>query len=126
MVIDGIALAPAGRLLALARIRDQHRTSARSANDAMHGAREAIEDRQTRTRRIRQADGGRGSATATTQIAQLEAEISQFASARATAQAEAEVASTAWHDADLLLKSAIRFARDAGAVIPAPLALEGK
>jgi flagellar biosynthesis chaperone FliJ len=124
--VDGVQLAPAARLMALARIRDQHRTSARSANDAMHSAREQIEDRQVRIRRLRQADNGRGSATAMTQIGQLQAEIDQFASARASAQAEVEAAGENWRDAELLLKSAIRFARDSGMTIPAPLASEGK
>lgn len=126
LVVNGVQIAPASRLAALAKVRDQHRAASRSANDAMHDAREQIEDREVRIRRIRQSDNGRGSATGLTEIAALQSEIDQFSAARATAQAEAEAASASWHDADLLLKSALKFARDSGMTIPAPLASEGK
>lgn len=121
LVVDGVELAPAARLMALAKIRDQHRTASRSANDRMHSAREQIEDRQTRILRIRQSDNGRGSATAMTQTAELQSEIEQFNSARASAQAEVEVAGANWRDAEAVLRAAIAFAREAGAVIPVTL-----
>lgn len=126
MTVDGVQLAVADRLLALAKIRDAHRTASRAANDRMHAAREQIEDRQMRIRRIQQADGGRPSVSSAADIAQLRAEIVEFDAARATATAEAEASSVAARDAEHVVRTALKFAREAGATIPVTLSQEAR
>lgn len=126
MVIAGVQVAPANRLVALARIRDGHRAAARAANDAMHSAREKAADCAAQARMIRERGAGQPDMRALAEIARLDAERGQWETARHAALAEAEIASASQRDADGLLKSAIRFAQDHGAVLPVALAGEAR
>lgn len=126
MVIAGVQVAPATRLVALARIRDGHRAAARAANDSMHSAREEAESCAVQIRMIRERSGQQPDARALAEIARLEAERVQWETARHTALAEAEIASASQRDAEKLLKTAIRFTQDHGAVLPVALAGEAR
>lgn len=126
MTVDGIALEPASRLAALASIRDRHRASARFASDRAHDLREKISERDQRVKLIaRNAQPG-FEVEVEAQIAVIEAEVAQLRAAMQTASDEASEASEAAGAAQSVLRSAIRFALDAGATVPLMLRDEVK
>ena len=117
LFVDGVELAPAARLTALAAIRDRHRAETRAANDKMHTARERADDCRQRGREAIERYG-RGSAEAQAEATRLEGEAREWDASRATAQADASACAASWRDAETALKAAIGFAREHGAVLP--------
>lgn len=115
--VDGIDLAIASRLTALARIRDTHRAATRAADDRMHHARLAAEDVRRRAREGLERHG-RNDPQALRQAEELEGQAREWDKGRAAAQAEAEACAASWRDASENLKTAIAFARDASAILP--------
>jgi hypothetical protein len=127
LIVDGVQLAVADRLAALARVRDQHRATLRAVGDR----RRAMQDRaDDLIRRIRLLDqhkySGAMSPTVLAEKSQLEADLAQIRAASRALDAEDGAATASFGDADLLLKSALRFARAAGATVPVMLEKEGR
>ena len=116
--VQGIDLAPAARLGALAALRDGHRARARMATDRQHQIREQIQERELRIKLIGQKVSPGFEIEVEAQVAVLEAEIAQLRAAMQTAGDEATEASEAMGAAQSLLRAAIKFAVDAGATVP--------
>lgn len=126
LTVQGVEIHPAERLTALAAIRDNHRARARMATDKTHQIREQISERDQRVKLIARNAAPGFEVEAEAQIAVLDAEISQLRAAMATAGDEATTASEAAGAAQSVLRSALRFAIDAGATVPLLLASEVK
>ena len=128
MVVDGITLAPASRLLHLASIRDRHRARARGANDQSHDLLDRLNDCRRRAALIMgRIDGQPGRhPQAEAELAAIRAEEEQLQAARAAVQAEASEASEAAGEAGRLLKSACRFVVQQGGSLPATIAGEAR
>ncbi|WP_146227847.1 hypothetical protein [Rhodobacter viridis] len=124
MTVEGITLAPASRLSALASTRDRHRARARMATDRGHQLREMISERETRIRLLAQRAAPGFEAEAEAQAAVIEAEVAQLRAAMQTASDEAAEASEAAGAAQSVLRAALKFALDHGATIPLLLAGE--
>jgi hypothetical protein len=122
-VVQGIRLAPAERLTALAAVRDGHKATARSANDRMHEAREAITERQRRIRLLA-SHGDDPPAHVASQIAALEAEVAALQQQRSAAYSEAETSAASAAQADRLLKSCLSLCARSQIVVPVLLASE--
>ncbi|KQB17108.1 hypothetical protein H9N28_07155 [Rhodobacter capsulatus] len=117
MTVQGIDLAPAARLGALAAVRDQHRARARMASDKMHAIREQISERELRIKLVAERATPGFEIEVEAQVAVLESEISQLRAAQMTAQAEAAEAGEAAGEADRLFKSALKFCDERGITV---------
>jgi len=124
MMIDGIAVAPTSRLLALAAIRDGHRSRARGASDRAAELYERIMDCRTRIALIGQRVEPGRDALADADVASLRVELEQITAAREAAMAEASEANAATGEARRLFLTAAQFAADHGATLPATVASE--
>lgn len=124
LVVDDVVLAPAERLLALARVRDGHRSRARGASDRAAELYERIMDCRTRIALIGQRVEPGRDALADAEVAQLQAEVTQLQAAREASLAEATEANAGAGEARRLLLTAAQFAADHGAVLPVSIATE--
>lgn len=125
MTVAGVQLAVSDRLTALAKIRDQHRAVGRASNERRHDLRDRSDDLTRRIRLIEQGRfAGTMSATAEAEVRQLQADLEQIRSAQRSLDAEAEASTAAFGDADRLLRAALQFAKDHGAVIPVTISQE--
>jgi len=127
LTIDGIELAPAERLVALAAIRDQKRVASRGHYDVAQSHVEQIQSHREIIRRIsaNAAQGHRGMLNETAaEIARLEAEIAQLRSAEQAARAASDAARDEFGAAQRLLVAACELVVAHGGILPHQLAVE--
>jgi len=118
MVVDGVELAPTERLAALASIRDKHRAAVRFATDRAAELRLRIIDEEQRCQMIEsRLHLGVQDERAEGELAVIRSQIEQLRAGRATAQAEADEAATSLAAAQRVLRAAVRFAVNSGAIV---------
>ncbi len=124
LIVDGIELAPAERLAALAAIRDRHRAQQRFCSDRAADLRERIVDKERALLVHKAAMYPTFKDHQDAQTAVIEGELRQLRAAREEALAEAAEAGSAAGAASLVLRAAIKFAKANGANLPLVLAEE--
>lgn len=125
MTVDGVQVAVSDRLLKLAAIRDQHRATLRAVGDRRRALQDQADDLTRRMRRIEQSRfSGTPSATAEAEAQQLRSDLEQVRAASRALDAEDAAATAAYGDAGRLLRAAIAFAKEKGAILPITLAGE--